>query len=216
MQPHSLRIQDPLVRAVQIGLDLGQTQDYSAVSVIEHESRIVGRHANYSLDTEQHLNLIHLERIPLGTSYPEVVSRVEALIKAPELAYCRLRLLIDATGVGAPVVDLLDQAKLGIPLTAVHITGGEDIRVSGKRLYIPKKDLVANLQLQLQKRRLHVPRGMASVNHFYRELREFRLRTTTKGRERFNGPHDDLVLASALAAWPQSAQTYGEQARRIL
>ncbi len=47
----------------------------------------------------------HLERLPLGTSYPEVVEQVRTLLDTPPLKD-NTELAIDATGVGAAVVDL--------------------------------------------------------------------------------------------------------------
>ncbi len=47
------------------------------------------------------VGLRHLERMPLGTPYPEVVERVRELTRNPQLAG-RCQLAVDATGVGAP------------------------------------------------------------------------------------------------------------------
>ena len=55
------------------------------------------------------LVLRHVERVPLGTPYPEVVERVRELVTHDELAG-RCALAVDATGVGAPVVDMLRAA----------------------------------------------------------------------------------------------------------
>ncbi|MGI6449342.1 MAG: hypothetical protein ACOX3R_03310 [Desulfitobacteriia bacterium] len=49
-----------------IGLDLGQAQDYTALTIIER------KHFNYSLPREQY-HIRHLERPKLGTPYPAIV-----------------------------------------------------------------------------------------------------------------------------------------------
>ena len=46
----------------------------------------------------------HLERVSLGSSYVDVVDRVKEMVWTPELRG-RTKLVVDATGAGAPVVD---------------------------------------------------------------------------------------------------------------
>jgi hypothetical protein len=64
----------------------------------------------------------HLERPPLETPYPDIVTRMGALVRSAPLVHARTALVVDATGVVRPVVDLFRQAKLNPrPIT---ITGG--------------------------------------------------------------------------------------------
>ena len=79
------------------------------------------------------LRLRYLERVPLGTPYPEVVERVAQVTRSAELAG-RCHLVVDATGVGRPVVDLLRRARLGCVVMPVMITGGETGDASGRVL----------------------------------------------------------------------------------
>ena len=58
------------------------------------------------------LRLRFLERLPLGTPYPDVVERVVKVTRAPELRD-RCRVAVDGTGVGRPVLDLLRRARPG-------------------------------------------------------------------------------------------------------
>jgi len=51
-----------------IGLDLGQVQDYTALTIIEKI---------YPPDEEYLYHLRHLERFPLHTSYPHIVDKVK-------------------------------------------------------------------------------------------------------------------------------------------
>src|SRR5678816_316985 len=53
------------------------------------------------------LRLRHLERLPLGTPYPDVVARVRNMVRSPDMLG-RCQLMVDATGVGPPVVDTVD------------------------------------------------------------------------------------------------------------
>ena len=63
-------------------------------------------HAVRAYRRESVLRLRHLERIALGTSYPEAVDRVVGVTGRAKLAG-RCHLAADGTGVGGPVVDLI-------------------------------------------------------------------------------------------------------------
>ena len=70
---------------------------------------------------------------------------------------------------------------------------------------MPKKELVASLQVLLQTRRLKVAKTLPEAATLVRELETFRVKVTEAANETFGawreGQHDDLVLAVALAAW---------------
>src|SRR6185437_12714769 len=96
-----------------LGLDLGQKVDPSAAVLVEKTVDRVSR---------QHLVVRYVERMPLGMPYPKVVERVRGIVHSPSVAgHCALA--VDASGVGAPVVDMLRSARLGCGITAYTITG---------------------------------------------------------------------------------------------
>jgi hypothetical protein len=122
--------------------------------------------------------------------------------------------VVDATGVGAPVVDMLRASDLGCELTAVTITGGER-QISGSgRVSVPKKDLIASLQLALEKNELRIARRMGDVRTLMRELMDIRAEGGRIGAERA-GEHDDLVIALALACWRARRPSIGYRPGRI-
>ncbi len=85
-----------------VGLDLGQKVDPSALVAVEG---IEHRRA-FKPTAFQRLEVRYVERLPLGTPYPKVVERVREITWSQELrGNCALA--VDATGVGAPVVDML-------------------------------------------------------------------------------------------------------------
>jgi hypothetical protein len=189
-----------------IGLDLGQSQDFTAVAVLERTERkgdwdpVV-----FAWRKEADLRLRHVERMALGTPYPEVVERVRALTHARELAG-RCRLMVDATGVGRPVVDLLRQADLECcRILPVLITGGEAESVSNGYHHVPKRDLISGLQVLLQREQLQIAAGLAYGPALVKEMMEMRVRVTAPGREQYGAwrekDHDDLVFAVALSCW---------------
>ncbi|MQA88709.1 MAG: hypothetical protein GEU90_00540 [Gemmatimonas sp.] len=139
----------------------------------------------------------------MGTPYPVVVDHVQALRERGSLL--EHPLVVDATGVGRPVVDMLK--KQGVRrLVDITITGGDSVTSSGASYRVPKRDLVGLLQVLLQSGRLRFAAGLPLVDTLVRELLAFRVKISADtahdsyGAWR-EGSHDDLVLAVALAAW---------------
>jgi hypothetical protein len=184
-----------------VGLDLGQQKDSTAIAIVEvaHAPDPVrpARQCN-------HYGVRHLERLPLGTSYPAVVERVSGLIRTPPLPGSPLA--VDQTGVGRPVVDLLRQATLPCRLVPVTITFGGLAHQEGRDWRVPKKDLVGVLLVLLQSDRLRMNRKKIPLAEVLaKELANFRVKVTANANETFESlresDHDDLVLALALACW---------------
>jgi hypothetical protein len=113
------------------------------------------------------------------------------------------------------VVDMLSAARLGCELTAVVITGGE--RGPGKGT-VPKKDLMAGVQVLLQNRQLKIGK-LSDGARLMRELGDVRV-SYLSGRIRVGadgaGQHDDLAIALALACWRAKGKlNNGEGTRRL-
>jgi hypothetical protein len=177
-----------------VGLDLGQQQDYTAVAVAERQG---------AAGDAYHLR--HLERLPLGTAYPAVVAHVQALLAQPPLPG-QATLVVDGTGVGLPVVDLLRAAPLsGAPLVPVLITAGDQVSHEQGLYRVPKRTLVAALQVLLQGERVKIAATLPESATLERELLGFKVKVTAAAHETYEawreGIHDDLVLAAALALW---------------
>jgi threonine dehydrogenase-like Zn-dependent dehydrogenase len=175
-----------------LGLDLGQKRDHAAVAIVERR------------EGSRRYRVKHLERMPLGTTYPEVVERVREMVQDERLrGHCRLA--VDATGVGAPVVDLLRAARLGGEMAAVTITGGERESQHGQSWSVPKRDLIAGVQVLLEKGDLRIAKSLPETGALVRELLDVRVTMANNGRVRLGadgvGQHDDLVIALALACW---------------
>lgn len=120
-------------------------------------------------------------------------------------------MVVDWTGVGRPVVDMLREAEM-YP-AAVFITGGDAVHQDGKEYRVPKRDLVGSVQVLLQTQRLKIASSLKEASTLTAELLAFKVNINAKGHDRYGNdvgdwrenPHDDLVLAVALACW------YGEQ-----
>jgi len=146
--------------------------------------------------------LRHLERLPLGTTYPAVVTHVKKLMEKDPLRG-RVLLVVYSTGVGLPVIDLLNQE--GLRPIGITITGGIEVTGSGGGYHVPKRDLVINLQVLFQSGRLKVAESLPDAQTFIQELLSFKVKITESAHDTYGvwreGVHDDLVLAVALAVW---------------
>jgi len=194
-----------------IGLDLGQRRDYSAIIIIE---RLDHRRAFQGTSFDK-LLVRYAERLPLGMPYPKVVERVRAIVQS-----CRLLgncvLVVDATGVGAPVVDMLRAAQLGCDVCAVTITGGTRGESKGS---VPKQDLIAGVQVLLESGKLRIGK-LREAAGLVRELKSVRMSVSGSGRVQSGaggyGEHDDLAIALALACWrAKERKANGEGTRRL-
>jgi len=191
-----------------VGLDLGQRRDYTAVVAVERIPVKVGHI----------LHVRHAERVALGTAYPKVVERMRTIVQHQELRG-KCALVVDATGVGAPVVDMLRAGQLGCEIVAVTITGGEREHQGAGRWSVPKRDLVGGVQVLLEKGELKIAAMLREAETLRAELLAVRQQAGVGGRVRMGaeeGEHDDLVMALALACWRARRKVVGYQAGRLL
>jgi hypothetical protein len=155
------------------------------------------------------LHIRHLERFELGTPFPEMVSSIKRLLlRDPVRRYLdKTVLLVDRTGLGAPVIDALWQERLR-PI-GIHFKGLGDVTVRPDNGFnVPVSDLVGSAQVLAQARppRLKAAARMTLWPTLMRELSNFRVKTNKKtGHETYEhwreGDHDDLVYAVAMATW---------------
>jgi hypothetical protein len=184
------------------GLDLGQSADFSALVTCELDyipdpdlpGRSVLRH-----------DVRHLHRWELGTSYPGIIADLKEWFGAGPLNGSAL--VIDATGVGRAVVDMIRESSIAAHVAPFSITAG--LKEGTDPPTVPKKDLVASVATALQCRRLRFAEELPLRPTLERELETFRAKVTADRNETFAAwrerDHDDLVLALALAVW------YGER-----
>jgi len=183
-----------------VGLDLGQSVDYSGLVIAE---RLDVAPTQPRDRIGERRDVIHAQRWPLGTPYPRIVDDLCALMAEPSLIEAPL--IVDATGVGRGVMDLLNDAhrdgRLARYPVPVTITSGE----TANGLHVPKQDLVSRVQALLQDGRLLIAQAMPLREQLERELVGFTAKTSASGRTTYEALteriHDDLVLALALALW---------------
>ena len=142
-----------------IGLDLSQKRDYTAIGIVETAEIFAGMDwRTYERLNTKVVNVRHLERVRLGTSYLAVAERVRQVANSRQLVG-RCALVMDATGLGGPVLEMLRNARLGCEIIPVTITGGDRETNSGGMWRVPKRDLINRLQLMFERKELKSPAG---------------------------------------------------------
>ena len=174
-----------------IGLDLGQAQETTALAVLEQGE-----------STPRRYSLRFLRRWPPGAGYVAMAEEVERLCQSlPAMPIAA----VDITAVGMPVLSLFGAVHQRAGVYPITITSGHAVTPGPHGPLVPRKELVATVQVLLQARRLRIARELPDAQTLTAELTAFKSRVMPEGvetgcvwRER---PHDDLVLAVALAAW---------------
>lgn len=193
------------------GIDFGQVNDWTPIAIIERIRPVVRVGIHHGLVSQAkhevkqiptRLDLVHLERIPLGTLYPAQARHIAGLLKSPVLdgvtAYA------DITGVGRGPYDMLKELKVR-NLHGITITGS---RGAAKRhpdgWSVGKSELVNAIQIEMQTGRLRIATQLELFSVLERELMEFRAKINDHGHMTFNareGQNDDLVLSVGYAVF---------------
>ena len=213
------------------GLDLGQAADYTALAILErippaapaaplgwtpYKIRAVEAEPE---PQRTRYELRHLERVRLGTSYPAIVQYAARLLTTAPLQDAAT-LIVDYTGGGRPTFDMFVAA--GLAPVGITITGGDAVVRDGAVYRVPKRDLISALVVLFQSDRLKIARRLPAADALVHELVNFRRSVSLKtGHDSYEAwresDHDDLVLATAMAAWyaehawyePQPSRQYG-------
>jgi hypothetical protein len=193
-----------------LGIDLGKRRDHTAVAVVERRQRIdrgfdhvYWRHTASPQPEEWIVR--RLERLPLGTAYTAIADHLVELDQHPTLRG-NSTMVVDATGVGAPVVDMLRARELKSRLVPIVLTSGNTGGPIEGVWTVPKVDLLARLQVLFEQKRLRIVKTAPLAPALINELVDVRSRQQPGGQLRIGadaaGQHDDLVMAVALAVWP--------------
>lgn len=201
--------------------DIGQANDPSAIAAIHC--------------VDQKYEIRQLGRIDLLTPYPTVAkiivkaalamretdgqvktrlaleaSEAKGIVVNPEPAD-EVSVYVDATGVGAPIVDMIAEPlrEAEIHLIPVVIAAGDEMKelVKEKRghpfyryVRVGKEYLIGRLQAMLQTQRL-IGAPSTEFAEAKQQLLAFQRKTNERMHDTYNaksGAHDDLVIALAL------------------
>lgn len=207
---------------VTVGVDIGQRRDPTAIVVSELEERATGKWivtgrsvadsgaevTHRRPETETVYNVRFIERMQLGTPYPDVAARVSGIVaELTTVPLDEVYVVLDATGVGRPIVDLVRDELRDLRCHACAATFTATARMDGtirrRELSVGKPWLVSRLQALLQTRRIKLPET-PEARQLAKELADFEIKVNEKtahlsaGALRV-GAHDDLVSALGLS-----------------
>ncbi len=179
-----------------VGVDLGSRQDWTAVVVVDLSQAEATEDDRFPPSDLRVVYTKRLRRLP----WPAIADELGAMGQWPALYGCRW--VVDQSGVGRPVVDLL-RGRVPV-MVGVTITSGNDVsRLGPREVGVPKVDLVSAVQVLLQTGRLTVDPATKDAGALRDELLAFTYTITESGHIAMGAGsgHDDLVLALALACW---------------
>jgi hypothetical protein len=227
-----------------LGLDFGKESDYTAWSVIKREWVYVRQTGKWGMD----FHIVDLYRFPLRTGYDTIADQVREMVTSPELtapvrdprtnsyAHPRRELVVDQTGVGSAVTDILKDRGLQF-FGVTFRPNSEEINFHGtRRASVPTKDLVAALEVPFRRGLENVERekeekppltgvvkiaeGVEHADTLRTELLSFRRKTTKKSQDPSfehwrQADHDDLVFACAMPMWRATHRRKGATALTV-
>lgn len=183
---------------------MGQSRNYTALVIMRREwftatpAEFIAS-GTRGLQGEYRYTVVGAERVSLGTPYPRVVSWVKSV--AAGLGDALGSIVVDASGVGSAVMDLLRRAQMGVRLVGVVITGNQASGASGAGLTaagyqtVSRTELLTKLQVAVQDGWFEVARTQC------REWEALRRELSVVRLDGGGAEQDDLVFALALAVW---------------
>lgn len=176
-----------------IGLDLGLRRNPSALALLEEVTRKTGQfdYVNRVPKIETVLILRDLRPLRLETPYADLPWILERYLRLlPQ--HFPVRLAVDASGVGAPVVELFRRAQLRADLQPIVITGGESVSRLPHATTVPRDALLQNVRIRLECSDFRIPANLPNLAALQDELASIGVRA--------HHPND-LAFELALALW---------------
>jgi len=197
-----------------LSVDLGSERDYTAFSLIERVEKLQDKNIlshnsrpvhDVPITVIAELHLVHMERIPLKTPYPTIVEKIGYILNRPEFVD-QIALIVDRTGVGIPVIQMMYQR--GLSPIGITIHGGSNVTTSKDNYSVPKRDLVTALLTAYQMKRFKTksPEQMPVIKDFRDELAGFQMKINERtGADSYEAwlerIHDDLVMSASMGVW---------------
>jgi hypothetical protein len=191
-----------------VGIDLGQRRDPTAIAVVEVPFNQPYRVVKY------------LKRLPLGLLYADVAVRVKRLdeqLRADAQTrglWCHVTYILDSTGVGEGVSEMISRELPHADLRKCYLTGGIDPSDDGIQIKLPKTQMASTLVALFDGGRVKLPRSSEELEAMVEELLNYEIHVSEEGHDQYGafkiGTHDDLVTALGLACW------YAEHHKRMM
>jgi hypothetical protein len=185
------------------GVDLGKRRDPSTVVVLR-TTYAYGK-ANYHAG--------YLKRFNLQMLYTDISSKLASLDKQLQQLAARedkeaiITYVLDATGIGGPVAEVVCKRLPYARIMKAYITGGISTTYSPEdawEVHIPKGQLVSGLMAAFDRGVITMSENSKEADAILEELANFEIHISDEGHDSYYAApahHDDLVIALALAVW---------------
>ena len=205
-----------------VSVDIAKKRDYTAILTFQHAHEILDGVEALGIPDRIGTFLVvrKIERFH-NLPYQEISDAIEYTMGNIEINN-NADLLIDGTGVGAAVVDLVNAR--GLAPIPIIFTGGQAVREvyldmgttwgqGGalnrvrplKEIHVPKLDLVDAGRLMVEQKRIKCSKSIQWADKFRQELIAFRGKVNEAGKVRFEAEgesdHDDMLVCLLMAAW---------------
>lgn len=193
-----------------IGLDLGQQNDYTVLSIME---------VSISKSFVCSYVLRYVKRYPLKTNYDLMVNDIVSTITGRGIQGESV-FVLDYSGVGRPVFDLFTHT--GLSPIGVTIVGGQTSRwTAAASANVAKREIVSCLQVVFQNKRFKIPSDLPLLSEVKKEFLNFKAmakrRTSgVKFEARGAGIHDDIVMSIGVALWYVEGKTRAGSRLKII
>lgn len=186
------------------GADLGKLHDPSTVCICEQTKDSEGN---------SHYFVRHLKRFPIRLRYTDVakaLAKMDTQLKdhgAKKGKVAEITYILDSTGVGEAVAELVEKAMPYADIVKCYITGGirPNIDEWSKSVTLPKSAMVSNLVALFDAGQISLTKRSKEIDAMLEELQNYEIRVSSEGRDQFGafkgGSYDDLVTSLALATW---------------
>ena len=129
-------------------------------------------------------------------TYDAIAQDLRHIARHPDMPDSTL--ILDATGVGKPVLDNFKRANRDTPIVPITISAAETPSKEGNGWRVPVRDLVTNLALLLEKGHLKIAKQIPDAENLVNEL--LATKATHAGGDSYATP-GNLALSTALACW---------------
>ena len=191
---------------IYLGLDVGKRQDHTAIAALELRWRY-GAKDNVTQAVAQYPTLLlsYSIRYPIDTETTRIPQFVRDTLQLYRPAYGEPnrvdKLLVDATGVGHTIVELIRKDQPKAQVQPVTLTNGHvERQLKDNYLSLPRPDLINRLKMIFELGNIQLLDSAPGFVDMERELVQFQ----PSGEQQ---EHDDLVMALAMAVW-QAAKDY--------
>ena len=216
-------------REAILGVDLGQSQHPTALALLLNIEQTLSRHSwrDGTESTTKHWLLAYAEILPLGTSYTQIAQNIVTKLANLRRLHpnLQIRTVADSTGLGAPVLELIQKEivhyqstnRQGVGrLEGILFTGGTAVTTTHHNtlpidlFHVPKLTLLNSLATAIENNLLQVPvklphaatllAQLQSLEIHHKENAQPQIKINRQG-DPASIAHADLVMALAMATW---------------